>query len=178
MPLFSLPLLVSTLGLAAPPAPVAVPAPLEGTPACEVFRREASFARSVDEGDAGSFGEHLDPEAKFGVGTPGLLEGRDAVVAGWMPLIEGRPTRLRWRPQYVHVARQQDLASSHGPYLLTRQDEAGNTVHASGRFFSVWKRAPDGQWYVLFDGGEPARPIEAGQAATVFDGLAADCRTD
>jgi ketosteroid isomerase-like protein len=150
-------------------------APQAGTAACEVFLREASFARSVDNHDADAFAAHLHPGAVFGVGTPAVLHGREAILAGWRGIVEGKPTTLRWRPQFAHLGSEPDLATSHGPYLLTRTDPDGTLVQASGRFFSVWKRQPDGQWYVLFDGGEPARPIEAAQASSLFDGLATEC---
>lgn len=143
---------------------------------CTVFRREASFARSVDRHDEPGFAAHLHPQALFNVGSAAVLRGRDAVVEGWRGLIAGTPVKVRWRPQYVHIGGEADLASSHGPFLLERRREDGQIEYAAGRYQSVWQRASDGQWYVLFDGGgEPPRPIDAAAAKTLFDDLPQDC---
>jgi ketosteroid isomerase-like protein len=168
------------LALSAAPAAPATPA--MSAEECAVWRREASFAASVDRHDREAFLAHLHPGTVFDVGSPAPQRGRDAVLAAWAPLIAGEPVQLRWFPEVVHIGGEPDIASSHGPYLLRRTGADGQPEYALGRFQSVWKKAADGQWYVLFDGGAPPpRPVgrEAAEAAeAALAALPRDCPHD
>ena len=91
---------------------------------CAVWQRELSFAQSVDNHDAKAFAAHLHPGAVFAAGTENPIRGGDAVLKNWAGLIEGRPLRLRWRPNIVNIGGNRNVAISRGPYLLedTRPD--------------------------------------------------------
>ena len=143
---------------------------------CEVFRRELSFADSVERHDAVAFSAHLLPGAVFDVGTITPIRGADAIKEAWADIISGKVFLLKWRPQLALVGSDPDLAITHGPYLIRQTSADGSAAYFSGRFSSVWKRMPDGQWYALFDGGgEPPRPIGAVEAEAIFDGLPKVC---
>lgn len=156
-----------------PPAPPPIRMSAEE---CAVFRREASFAGSVDRHDAAAFAAHLHPGTVFNVGSSETARGAEAVLAAWAPLIAGEPVTLRWYPEVVHIGGEADIASSHGPYVLSQPGPDGKPVYGLGRYQSVWKKAADGQWYVLFDGGgAPARPIDQAKAEAVMAALPRDC---
>lgn len=143
---------------------------------CEVFRRELGFADSVDRHDAVAFSAHLLPGAVFDVGTSTPIHGADSIKAAWADIISGKVFLLKWRPQFALVGGDPDVAITHGPYLIRRTAADGRAAYSAGRFSSVWKRMPDGQWYALFDGGgEPPRAIGAAEAEAIFDGLPRDC---
>lgn len=159
------------------PAPSTTGVPVTGTAECDVFRRESGFAATVDRHDAAAFASYLLPGAVFDVGTPAPTRGAAAVRDAWADIISGKAFTLKWRPRFALVGGDPDVAITHGPYLITRTGADGRVEHATGRFSSVWKRLPDGQWYVLFDGGgEPPRAIDAAEARTLFDALPTDCR--
>ena len=129
---------------------------------CAVWAREMSFARSVAEHDAPAFAAHLAPDAVFAVGTPRPTRGAEAIARAWAPIVEGEGIRLAWYPLRTTVSG--DLAWSTGPALVEHA-EGGVSRYALAEFQSVWRRAPDGEWHVLFDGGTPPRPATGAEAA-------------
>jgi ketosteroid isomerase-like protein len=144
-------------------ATATAPVPVPHGDECAVWTREMSFARSVAEHDATAFAEHIAPDAVFAVGTPRPTRGRAAIVEAWAGIVRGDGLRLEWYP--VHTTVSGDLAWSSGPALFERLD-GGQPRLARSTFQSVWRRAADGRWYVLFDTGTaPQATDEAGAAA-------------
>ena len=123
---------------------------------CRVWAREQSFAASVDRHDAKSFAEHVHPGAVFGAASANVQRGRDAVVKAWQPIIEGRNVSLQWRPHFVSIGADPNVAISRGPFVISSKDANGSMMYAIGDFVSVWVRNnARSPWVVLFDGGGP-----------------------
>jgi len=119
---------------------------------CAVWRREQSFARSVESHDARAFASHLHAGAVFNVGSADADRGRDAVAQSWAEIVAGRTIALRWRPGIVQIGGEPTIAVSRGPYILQRL-QGGAPVFRVGTYQTVWVRARgDGAWTVLFDG--------------------------
>lgn len=129
---------------------------------CAVWTRELGFADALARHDATAFAGFLHADAVFGVGHQ-PTRGRDAILADWMPLIEGKALELRWYPERVSVGGDGRTAYSSGPALY-RNPKDGS--HRLGRFGSVWQQDRDGQWRVIFDDGVRPLPVdEAGGKA-------------
>jgi ketosteroid isomerase-like protein len=122
---------------------------------CEVWARERSFAESVERHDAKAFAERVHPGAVFGAASANLQRGRDAIVKAWQPIIDGKVS-LRWRPHFVSIGADPNVAISRGPFVITNTDAHGVTTYQIGDFVSVWVRKDaKSPWTVLFDGGGP-----------------------
>ena len=154
------------------PAPAARMSPAE----CEVWTRERSFAQTVADHDAAAFAEHLHPGAIF-IGGPEPARGKDAVIAGWAPLVKGDGVRLRWSPDQVVIGGDPDIALSMGPFWLEDPTPGANPRFRSGRFISTWRRDAQGTWHVLYDGGGGSRPepASADDIARLVASLPATC---
>lgn len=131
---------------------------LAGSAEDQVRCAELAFSRSAEEHDPAAFESFLDPDTRFTGGE--TLRGRADVLAGWRPFLEPGGPSIEWAPDTIEVLASGDLALSQGPFRIRMADEAGRETAATGRFFSVWRRAEDGTWKVVFDGGTPARPDE------------------
>jgi len=136
----------------------AAPLPLGATrvPAsaeeCAVWRRERSFARSVELHDAAAFASHLHAGAVFDAGSADADRGRDAVARSWAPIVAGTGVALRRRPGIVQIGGEPQVALSRGPYVLERTQQ-GATTFRVGTYQTVWVRTSgDAVWRVLFDG--------------------------
>lgn len=153
-PLAAVSLLVPLCALAQAPAE---PAP--SAEECAVFRAEAAFARSVEQGDRDAFAASVHPDAVFS-GTGPASKGRDAVIAAWEFAFDPSQPKLRWAPSKVAIGARSDLALSRGPFWI--ENPAPDAPHrfAMGEFTSVWTRNADGTWQVLFDGGSAAIPVD------------------
>ena len=154
-------------------APIAVaPLPLAAKrlPAsaeeCAVWRREQSFARSVERHDARAFAEHLHPGTIFDAGRAEADRGRDAVAASWARIVTGSTIALRWRPGIVQIGGEPGIAISRGPFILQRS-QGGAEIVRVGFYQTVWLRdARDGVWRVLYDGSaSTAQAMESRAAA-------------
>ncbi|UHQ19271.1 nuclear transport factor 2 family protein [Lysobacter sp. KIS68-7] len=146
-------LLLAGLSLSAIAAAQQAPPPAPNTAECAVWARESSFAKSVEDHDAKAFAEHLHADASFISGRDSVARGRDAVVADWSSLIEGKDVRLHWYPDAVTATGDTGVAVSRGPYWMENLAPDAKDKWMAGRFISTWVRDAQGTWHVLYDGG-------------------------
>ena len=119
----------------------------------EVRCREIGFSRSVENQDSELFASFIDPDARFISGS--VARGPEAVAAAWAVFFNADGPSIKWRPKYVEVLENGELALSRGPYQLVTHDDDGKVIEHWGTFNSVWRLNPDGQWRVVFDAGGP-----------------------
>lgn len=138
----------STAASSAAPLPPVVHSAAE----CAVWRRELSFAKSVEAHDAKAFAAHLHPGAVFNAGSRSPLRGGDAVAQAWAGIVEGKEFILRWRPGVVAIGGDPNIALSRGPSFSETPGADPKERYKVGFFQSVWLRdAASGEWRVLFD---------------------------
>ncbi len=114
-------------------------------PASEVEAREIAFAKTMADRDIDAFLSFVSPEAVFFDGND-ALRGRGAIGQGWAAFFEDSVAPFSWHPDIVEVLESGRLALSSGPVRAA----SGEVI---GRFNSIWRRDPDGQWRVVFDKG-------------------------
>jgi ketosteroid isomerase-like protein len=91
------------------------------------------------------FASFIEDDAVFlNGGQP--LRGKVAILAHWKRFFDAPEAPFAWRPELAEVSAAHGLGSTEGP------------VHAASgqviaRFYSTWKRQPDGRWTVIFDNG-------------------------
>jgi ketosteroid isomerase-like protein len=134
-------LLLATPTLAAKPSPA------------EIEKAERAFAADgLALGVRDSFLRHMADDAI--VFRPGPVSAK--------ALYEGRPSsktlRLEWWPQKVVIARSGDLGLSVGPAVVNGK--------RGGYYATIWRKAPDGQWKWIYDGGAEADAASAPDAST------------
>jgi len=151
--------------IAAAPLPLAAKRIQASADECAVWRREQSFARSVERHDARAFAEHLHAGTIFDAGHAEADRGRDVVAAGWVPIVAGTTIALRWRPGIVQIGGEPGVAISRGPFILQRS-QGGAEIVRVGFYQTVWLRdARDGVWRVLYDGAASTPQTMADRAA-------------
>lgn len=116
----------------------------------QVWAAELAFARTMADRNLSRFSEFVAEEAVFFAGTT-VLRGRTKVVEGWAEFFAGPEAPFSWEPDQVEVLESGNLALSTGPV----RDPTGKIV---GRFNSIWRLEPSGQWRVVFDKGSPPSP--------------------
>jgi ketosteroid isomerase-like protein len=117
---------------------------------------EGRFSQAVAEGGGRAFGSWF---AEDGVtlnnGKPAIL-GRTAIAAQaqWDP----KTYQLSWTPQGAQMGPSNDMGFTWGHYEGRSKDKNGEPVVISGRYFTVWKKLPNGTWKVALDASadEPA----------------------
>src|SRR3954468_23774057 len=117
----------------------AAAAPRAAADVAPVVEAERAFARTAAA-------EGIGPAFRRFVAPDGILFAPDPVAA--LPRLGGDPPgKLRWWPTYAGISISGDLGFSTGPYVV----EGGTPRH--GRFFTIWKKQPDGSWRWFLDHG-------------------------
>lgn len=121
----------------------------------QVWAAECEFAATMARRDLPAFERHLSESALFFTG-PQPLRGKAAVAAGWRRFYESADAPFSWEPDQVEVLGDGTLAHSTGPVRSPK----GELI---GRFFSVWRMEPGGQWRIVMDRGGPpdAKPASS-----------------
>jgi uncharacterized protein (TIGR02246 family) len=63
-----------------------------------------------------------------------------------------------WETPTIVVSEAGDLAYALGTWESVIQDAKGKRAKEVGKFLTVWKKQPDGNWKVLADSGSPDGP--------------------
>jgi ketosteroid isomerase-like protein len=118
---------------------------------------DGRFAKAVAAGGGKAFVEWLaDDAVTLNNGKPAVL-GRTAIAAQavWDP----KTYQLTWTPQGAQMGPSNDMGFTWGHYESRSKDKNGEPVVTSGRYFTVWKKMPNGTWKVALDGGANEPPL-------------------
>jgi len=58
---------------------------------------------------------------------------------------------LTWSPAIAEVGSAADLGYTIGAYHMKLPDTDGNIIEIDGKYLSLWKRQPDGNWKIAVD---------------------------
>jgi ketosteroid isomerase-like protein len=117
---------------------------------------EARFARAVAAGGGKAFASWFaDDAVSLSNGRPAVL-GRGAIAgqAGWDPKIY----QLTWTPTAAQMGPSNDMGFTWGHYEGHSKDRNGEPVTIAGRYITVWKKLPSGQWKVALDASAAEPP--------------------
>jgi ketosteroid isomerase-like protein len=120
---------------------------------------EGRFAQAVAAGGGKVFASWFaDDAVVLNNGRPAIL-GRGAITAqaNWDPKVY----QLTWQPQGGQMGPSNDMGFTWGHYEGRSTDRSGQPVVTSGRYFTVWKKLPDGSWKVALDASSDEPPTSA-----------------
>ncbi len=124
---------------------------------------EGRFAQAVGAGGGKAFSSWFTDDAvTLNNGRPAVL-GRAAIAAqaNWDPKVY----QLTWTPQGAQMGPSNDMGFTWGHYEGRSTDKNGQPVITSGRYFTVWKKMPDGNWKVALDAS--AEDVPAGDCCAL-----------
>jgi ketosteroid isomerase-like protein len=110
--------------------------------------RAAEFARALNARRVGSAVARYAPDAVLMAPNGDILSGRAEIDHYWTALVADRFTSLTLQPFRSSVA--DAVAYETGTYEL-RLRQSGGPVLETGQFVTVYKRAEDGTWRVVYD---------------------------
>jgi ketosteroid isomerase-like protein len=117
---------------------------------------EGKFAQAVATGGGKVFSSWFaDDAVTLNNGKPAVL-GRAAIAAQaqWDP----KTYQLTWTPQGAQMGPSNDMGFTWGHYEGRAKDKNGEPVVVMGRYFTVWKKMPDGVWKVALDASADEPP--------------------
>ena len=121
-----------------------------------LFDLEARFAKDVAARGGAAFADWFaeDGVAMGNGAQPKIGKVAVAKSANWLP----KYYQLTWTPTDALMGPSGDMGYTWGHYEGRGKDAHGNPVVTSGRYMTVWRKEPDGNWKVVLDAGsnEPA----------------------
>ncbi len=124
-----------------------------------LIQLEANFAADVARDGHAAFITHF-AEDGVEVVDGGGFDTKDA-MRKQAPWPEG--TSLTWTPIKADMAASGDLGYTYGNFVLTSKNKDGKVVTSYGKYTSIWKKQPDGQWKVVVDVGNSSPGPKAGK---------------
>jgi len=138
----------------------AAPNPLSDTTVkpgkIQLFALEARFAKDVLERGGAAFADWFAEDGvALGNGQAPLV-GRVAIAksANWDPKVY----QLIWTPTDATMGPSADIGYTWGHFEGHSKDANGFPVTTTGRYITIWRKQPNGNWKVALDAGsnEPA----------------------
>jgi ketosteroid isomerase-like protein len=110
---------------------------------------EGRFAQAVAAGGGKAFASWFaDDAVTLNNGRPAVLgRANIAAQAQWDP----KTYQLTWVPQGAQMGPSNDMGFTWGHYEGRSKDKNNQPVVITGRYFTVWKKLPDGTWKVALD---------------------------
>jgi len=132
-----------------------------------LFELEARFAKDVLERGGAAFADWFAEDGvALGNGAAPLV-GRVAIArsANWSP----KAYQLTWTPTDALMGPSGDMGYTWGHFEGQSKDANGNPVTTGGRYMTIWRKQPDGNWKVVLDAGA-SEPPESGDCCKLSPG--------
>jgi ketosteroid isomerase-like protein len=125
---------------------------------------EAKFADAVAKGGGKAFSSWFAEDGVSLANKQAPVMGRAAIAAQaqWDP----KEYQLTWTPSGAQMGPSNDMGFTWGHYDGVSKDQHGETAKTSGRYFTVWKKQPNGEWKVSLD-ASAEEPAEAGSCCAL-----------
>jgi ketosteroid isomerase-like protein len=78
-------------------------------------------------------------------------QGKKAIRNLWSGIFRTPGFALKWNSTKVDVAESGTLGYVTGTFELSLQDSSGKTLTRTGKYQTVWRKQPDGQWKAVAD---------------------------
>jgi ketosteroid isomerase-like protein len=143
-----------------PGAQTGVPNPLTDTTVnpgkALLFELEARFAKDVAARGGAAFADWFagDGVALGNGAAPNIGKVAVARSANWSP----KDYQLTWTPTDAMMGPSGDMGYTWGHFEGHSKDANGYPVTTSGRYITMWRREPDGNWKVVLDAGANEPP--------------------
>ena len=118
--------------------------------ALQLLTLDGEFSQAVAKGGGAAFVQWFaDDAVTLSNGkTPILTKAGIAATARWSPAVY----ILQWLPMGAQMGPSGDMGFTWGHYDATTTGAKGTSPTVqSGRYITVWKKQPDGQWKVALD---------------------------
>ena len=80
-----------------------------------------------------------------------MVEGKAAIRDEWQHILAIPDLSNRTTTRDTKVSNGGDMAYTYGTYRARMMGEDGKPVEEPGKFVSIWRRGPDGNWRIVID---------------------------
>jgi ketosteroid isomerase-like protein len=113
---------------------------------------EADFMKAAAErGSEGYMSFYAEDAIEVPNGSE-AIHGK-ANIAKTMDFLNDKNNQLTWTPVDAGISLSGDLGYTSGKYEFRSKDKDGKVKIEHGKYTSIWKKQPDGNWKVVLDMG-------------------------
>ena len=80
-----------------------------------------------------------------------MASDKQSIRKTWTDMFATPGFSLSWQTTKAEVARSSDIAYSVGTYRMGLDDPKGNPVTDRGKYVTVWRKQPNGNWKAIVD---------------------------
>ncbi len=80
-----------------------------------------------------------------------MASDKQSIRKTWTDMFATPGYSMSWQATKVEVARSGDIGYSVGTYQMGMHDPKGNPMTDRGKYASVWRKQPDGNWKAIVD---------------------------
>ena len=113
--------------------------------------RAADQAWSQSTSDLDLFMSYFAEDAVAAIPDAEPAQGKKAIRNLWSGIFRTPGFSLQWTSTRVDVAESGAFGYVTGTFELTLQDSGGTTHTRTGKYQTVWRKQPDGQWKAVAD---------------------------
>ena len=124
----------------------------------EIREADIEFSKAAGARDLERFKSFLADDVTTLRPDSPVIKGRDAFAERWAPLLANPALQIHWEPLEARMSPSGDFGYTIGRYEITRTDEKGTRVAATGKYVSIWQKQADGSWKVAHDSGVEDSP--------------------
>ncbi len=117
---------------------------------------ETRFADAVAKGGGKAFSSWFAEDGVSLANKEAPVLGQAAIAA--RALWDAKEYQLSWLADGAQMGPSNDMGFTWGHYDGVSKDVHGETVKTSGRYFTVWKKQPNGEWKVALDASAEEPP--------------------
>ncbi|MGH9777389.1 MAG: YybH family protein, partial [Candidatus Acidiferrales bacterium] len=113
--------------------------------------RATDQAWSQSASDLDLFMSYFAEDAVAAIPDAEPAQGKKAIRNLWSGIFRTPGFSLKWTSTRVDVAESGAFGYVAGTFELTLQDSGGTTHTRTGKYQTVWRKQPDGQWKAVAD---------------------------
>lgn len=138
-------------------APPAAPKPDLKAEAAKIMEADAAWMKAAQAKDAAGHASFFTGDGSWLVEGHPKATGRDAIQKLSETLARNQVS-LSWTTEKLEVSEAADYAFQIGAWESVENDAKGRPMKAAGKFLTVWRKQPDGNWKVQADASSPDGP--------------------
>lgn len=119
----------------------------------ELREMERIFCETAGRDGASGWAKFFAPDGAMVPSQGDPITGPEAIEAAMTNSFALKNFKLLWQPMSIDVSPDGQLGYTYGQYQRSYMDESGQSVESTGKYMTVWKRQPDGQWRISVDIG-------------------------
>ena len=113
---------------------------------------EADFMKAAAERGAEGYMSYYAEDAIEVPNGAEAIHGK-ANIAKTMGFLDDKNNQLTWTPVDAGISISGDLGWTSGTYEFRSKDKDGKVTIEHGKYTSIWKKQPDGNWKIVLDMG-------------------------